>query len=75
MQHPAHEYLIELGFVHSHVPEEWEDVGDGETGPMICGHGAFDEYTNDQDNEVIYILPDGRVEREFVEDPPEWDGR
>lgn len=71
MQHPAHEHLIELGFVHSHVPAEWEDVGNGETGPMIRGHDGFDEYTNDQDNEVIYILPDGRVEREFVCDWPE----
>lgn len=71
MHHPSHQHLLELGFVHRHFDPEWEDVGNGETGPMIEGHAGFDEYTNDQDNEVIYILPNGKVEREFVQSMPE----
>jgi hypothetical protein len=34
--------LAALGFVHTHYPAEWEDVGNSENGPKLSGHNAFD---------------------------------
>lgn len=47
-----------LGFNASHVPAEWEDTGDAESGPMLSGHEAYDVWTK---NEVSIYVVDGMV--------------
>lgn len=60
--HPAHEFLIELGYSHSRIPEECYDSGDGESGPMISYQPAYDEY--ELDNETVYLYDDGKAGRD-----------
>lgn len=40
----VHAHLTAAGFTHTHVPEEWQDVGGPERGPNVQGHHAFDMY-------------------------------
>ena len=37
--------LQALGFVHTHHPADWEDIGGPESGPELSGHNAYDEYS------------------------------
>ncbi len=53
MNELVHEFLLKHGYVHQHIEADWEDVGGPETGPIISGHGAFDEYTSNED--FVYI--------------------
>lgn len=57
----THDKLIALGFTHTHYEDTYEDVGNGETGPMIEGGPAFDEYLHKQTNTKV-ILVEGKVE-------------
>lgn len=41
-----HELLIAHGYSHTHYPETWEDVGNGESGPMLDGGPAYEEYAS-----------------------------
>lgn len=44
----AHEFLTNEGmYVHTHHEEEWEERGDGETGPMVSHSPAYDEYSGE----------------------------
>jgi hypothetical protein len=48
-----HAHLVGLGFTHTHYDADWEDTGDGETGPMLEGHPGFDEYEDATDRIII----------------------
>lgn len=45
----VHKHLIDLGYRHENIPEEWEDTGGPESGPKLEGHPSFDLYTSDTD--------------------------
>lgn len=63
----AHGYLLEMGYTHTHVEAEWEDIGGPENGPIIVGHGEFDMYESDDD---IVFITDGKVQCEKNEEVP-----
>ena len=54
----THNKLIELGFTHTHYDDSLEDVGDGESGPMISGGPEFDEYLHKETNTKVIIVKD-----------------
>ena len=45
--------LAALGFVHTHHPAEWKDIGGPENGPKLIGNNEFDEYS--KDNTSLYV--------------------
>lgn len=49
----AHGYLLEMGYTHTHVEAEWEDIGGPESGPCLDGHDEYDVYESDVDH--VYI--------------------
>lgn len=53
MIHPfniaLHDHLLSIGYAYERCPEEYYDSGNGETGPMVHGHAAYDQYTGDDD--------------------------
>lgn len=51
-----HDKLIALGFTHTHYEASYEDVGTGETGPMIEGGPAFDEYLHKDTNSKVIVV-------------------
>ena len=58
MTHPAHQHLLELGFLYREIPAEWEDTGGPENGPRISGHPGFDMYH--KGDMTVYLSPDGQ---------------
>lgn len=48
-----HDELIAQSYAYTRIPADWEDVGNGETGPMIDGHPDYDQY--EKGNEYIVI--------------------
>jgi hypothetical protein len=48
----AHAGLVALGFQHTRHEADWEDEGDGESGPRLTGGPAWDEY-EDADFRVV----------------------
>lgn len=81
MQNPfnpvAHDAIIAAGFDYQYIPASWEDIGNGETGPMLDGGPAFDCYSReifyDCDLDVatveyIYISEDGRTDCEITQE-------
>lgn len=51
-----HDFLTDQGaYVHTHYDEEWEDNGDGESGPMVTYSPAYDEYAG----ETCYFIAQG----------------
>jgi hypothetical protein len=72
----AHAHLIDLGFTYTRFDEDWEDVGTGETGPMVRGHAAFDEYVSPEI--TVTVDKDGHTDWDFTwpdlpdDAPPEW---
>ena len=66
MTHPAHHFLLDLGYTHTHIEAYWEDVGGPESGPKVTGHNGYDQYENG--NEFIYITPEGEAHYEQFDD-------
>jgi hypothetical protein len=60
-----HEFLLSVGYVHHHEDEDYEDVGNVESGPMIHHQPAYDVYTSDEDE---IFMCDGFVDRQ-IRDP------
>lgn len=48
-----HQALLALGYVPTHYEATYEDVGTGETGPILTGGPAFDEYLADDHHIII----------------------
>lgn len=40
----VHAWLIELGYEHTKIPTDWEEIGDAENGPKLSGYPGWDEY-------------------------------
>jgi len=57
-----HEHLLSLGYTYQQVEADWEDVGTGETGPMVYGHHGYDEYTGP--DEYCFASADGVLDRQ-----------
>lgn len=53
-----HEALLMNGYEWTFYPEEWEDHGTGETGPMVSHSPAYYEYTSDWER---VITVDGAI--------------
>jgi hypothetical protein len=51
-------HLRKLWYTYDRYPSDLEDVGDGETGPMLTGWPAFDIYSSPED--TIYIDDSGK---------------
>ncbi len=49
----VHQCLTELGFTHTHHMEDFEDDGDGESGPHLTGGPAFDEYEDASERIIV----------------------
>ena len=45
----VHAHLIELGYTFAFREADFEDVGNGETGPILKGGPAYNEYASDED--------------------------
>lgn len=49
-----HLMLTDQGaFVHEHIPDSFEDVGDAENGPELIGGPAFDRYSGDSHEFIV----------------------
>ena len=59
----AHEYLISCGYEYDRIDADWEDIGTGETGPMLRGHNGYDEYVGD--TEFVFITAEGEADFEL----------
>jgi hypothetical protein len=59
--------LMEMGFVHTYYPAEWEDVGGPENGPDLQGHDEYSVWTLGQ---AYIVVQDGAVV-EAGRNPPE----
>lgn len=46
--------LAACGYVHEHIPEYWEDVGDPENGPKLDGNPEMDIWYR-LDHEIVVI--------------------
>jgi hypothetical protein len=57
-----HEFLLSVGYVHSHEDEDYEDCGNVESGPMIRYQPAYDVYTSEEDE---IFMCDGFVDRQI----------
>ena len=57
-----HEHLMALGYVRVRHAASWEDVGCGETGPMLEGGPAYDEYAGP--DEYVYSSEIGVLDRQ-----------
>ena len=55
------EFLVGLGYVRTRQEAEWEDVGNAETGPMVEGSPAYDEYCGA--DEYVFASESGLVDR------------
>ena len=56
----AHEYLLSLGYSHTYHEADFEDTGNGESGPMVTGWSGYDEYTGP--DEYIFISDQGNTD-------------
>jgi len=65
----VHDNLVYLGFTHTQYEADWEDVGNGESGPCIWGGPAFDEYLRESDMSRVIVLEDGKVDYSGDADP------
>lgn len=64
-----HTTLLALGFTHAYHASSFEDDGDPENGPHICGGPAFDEYESPTRR---VIVSEEKVEVDELRDP-QWD--
>lgn len=56
-----HRFLTDQGaFIHTHHPEDFEDTGDGESGPHLSGHPAYDEYAGE--SHTIFVDSTGLIQ-------------
>jgi len=62
----AHDHMIALGARHTHYDADWEDTGDAESGPMLRGGPAYDEYEFDEFR--VYIDHEGHVSDQIARD-------
>jgi len=62
-----HEHLLAQGYEHHQYPADWEDVGNGESGPMLSGGPAWDYYGNGKD--FLAVSEKGEVNGPYPEDP------
>lgn len=51
-----HASLLALGFAHLAHAATFEDYGDGESGPSLSGHPAFDEYESEAERIIVDSL-------------------
>lgn len=56
-----HEHLLAHGYEHQRVEADWEDHGDGETGPMVSGGPAYDLYLGS--DEMVFATEEGVLDR------------
>jgi len=68
----AHLYLTDAGAIHYRLKADWEDIGTGETGPILRGGPAYDEYTFEDFR--VYIDHLGSVSDQIARDlaPEDW---
>ncbi|MBY0561504.1 hypothetical protein [Hyphomicrobium sp.] len=57
-----HQHLTRLGYRHRRVDAQFEDRGNGESGPMISTFPAYDEYKSF--DEYVFATAEGRIEVE-----------
>jgi len=62
----AHDHMIALGARHTHYDADWEDTGDTESGPMLRGGPAYDEYEFEDCR--VYIDHEGHVSDQIARD-------
>ena len=60
--------MIAEGYTKTHYTECWMDVGGAESGPIIKGYAAHDEWVKGITH--VYVM-DGNIVH--IEDIPEWD--
>lgn len=46
--------LLALGYKVTEHAAHWEDIGGPENGPMLDGHGAYDEWTCGDRYVIVY---------------------
>jgi hypothetical protein len=63
-----HPHLLDLGFEYQHVPEDWHDEGDAESGPHLVGGPAYDFYSHVASDTEIAVESNGDVH--VMEHPP-----
>lgn len=56
-----HQHLLDLGFEYAHMPEDWHDEGDAESGPYLVGGPAYDLYSHVAWDTEIAVDADGTV--------------
>lgn len=64
---PLHDAAIlnACGYVCTHNPAYWQEIGDIENGPRMYGHDAFDEWRNEHHS--IIVVDEEIVEMESCE--------
>lgn len=67
-----HHHLLDLGYTYTHHEADWWEEGSGESGPIIRGGPAWEEYSNDE--EQIIVNGDGKIEEVLpvFDTPEEW---
>jgi hypothetical protein len=56
-----HLHLLDLGFEYAHMPEDWHDEGDAESGPYLVGGPAYDLYSHVAWDTEIAVESNGDV--------------
>lgn len=57
------EHLVGLGYTRIRMEASYEDVGNGETGPIVHGCPAYDEYTSPDD--YVFFSENGTANHEL----------
>jgi hypothetical protein len=57
-----HEHLLAQGYEHRRIDADWEDVGTADSGPLLHGHNAYDEYAGK--DELVFSTEEGELDRE-----------